>query len=97
MTAFIIFHSTVNDPENFATYAKSVPATLKPFGGTVLARGKAEKIFSGDHGHASVGILSFPSLEEAHDWYESDAYQSLISVRDSTAAMTVISYSEPTS
>ena len=97
MTAFMIFHSTITNQENFVKYASSVPATLEPFNGYVLAKGKAQKVFSGDNRHATVGILKFPSLQEAHDWYESDAYQSLIPVRDSAVDMTVISYEEPTS
>lgn len=95
MSAFMIFHSTIKDPDNFMTYAKSVPATLEPFGGSVLTKGKAEKVFTGEHTHQTVGVLSFPSLEKAHGWYESEAYQSLISVRDSAADMMVISYIEP--
>jgi len=95
MSAFMIFHSTVKDPDKFMVYAKSVPATLQPFGGSVLTKGKAEKVFAGKHTHQTVGVLSFPSLEKAHGWYESDAYQSLISVRDATADMMVISFVEP--
>lgn len=75
MAAFMVFHSTVNDPEKFVTYAKSVAATLLPYGGSVLARGKTKKVFSGEHMHSSIGILSFPGLEKAHDWYKSDGYR----------------------
>jgi len=96
MTALMIFHSTVKDPDNFMTYAKSVPATLEPFAGSVLTKGKVEKVFAGEHTHQSVGVISFPSLENAHGWYESEAYQSLIPVRDAAADMMVISYIEPT-
>jgi len=95
MGAFLIFHSTVKDPDKFSSYAKAVPATLEPFGGTVLARGKAEKVFSGKHPHSSVGILRFHDLDKAHAWYESDAYQALIPIREAAASMTVISYAEP--
>jgi len=96
MTAFMIFHSTVKDPDNFMSYAKSVAATLEPFGGRVLTKGKAKKVFAGEHTHQTVGVLSFPNLENAHGWYESEAYQSLIPARDAAADMTVISYIEPT-
>lgn len=95
MSAFMIFHSTVKDPDNFKAYAKSVAATLQPFGGSVLTKGKAEKVFVGKHTHQTVGVLSFPSLEKAHGWYESESYQSLISVRDAAADMLVISYVQP--
>ncbi|TAL86023.1 MAG: DUF1330 domain-containing protein [Rhodanobacter sp.] len=95
MSAFIIFHSTVTDPDAFAGYAKSVPATLAPFDGTLLTKGKVERVFSGQHEHSNVGIIRFPELDKAHEWYGSEAYQALIPVRDAAAAMTVISYQEP--
>jgi len=95
MSAFMIFHSTVKDPDNFIIYAKSVPATLEPFGGSVLTKGKTEKVFTGEHTYKNVGVLSFPNLESAHGWYESEAYQSLIPVRDVAADMMVISYTIP--
>lgn len=95
MTALIIFHSTVSNPEKFADYARAVPDTLKPFDGNVLARGKTEEILTGEHYHSAIGILQFPELETAHAWYNSVAYQSLIPTRDAAATVTVVSYSEP--
>lgn len=95
MTAFIIFHSSVTNPEKFADYAKAIPDTLKPFKGSVLTRGKTEKILTGEHHHSAIGILQFPALETAHAWYNSAAYQRLIPTRDAAATVTVVSYSEP--
>jgi uncharacterized protein (DUF1330 family) len=95
MSAFLIFHSTVRDPEKFQIYVSSVPATLKPFGGSLLTRGKSAKVLSGQHKHPTVGILKFSDLNQAHGWYESEAYQALISNRDAAAEMTIVSYEEP--
>lgn len=95
MSAFIIFHSTVTNPEAFAGYASSVPATLSPFDGTLLTKGKVERVFSGNHDYSNVGILQFPDLDKAHKWYASEAYQKLIPVRDAAATITAISYQEP--
>ena len=52
-------------------------------------------VLSGHHDHRNVGILKFPDLNQAHGWYESEAYQCLISNRDAAADMTVVSYEEP--
>lgn len=95
MSAFMIFHSTVRDPDAFSFYARSVPATLARFGGTLLAKGKMEKVLAGEHQHMNVGMIRFPSLDKAHEWYASDAYRALIPIRDAAAEMTVISYQEP--
>lgn len=95
MPACIIFHSTITDPEAFTQYAKAVPATLTPFGGTLLTRGKKERVLTGEHPHTNVGILRFPDLNKAHAWYASEAYQALIPLRETGAEMTVVSYEEP--
>lgn len=72
-----------------------IPDTLVPFGGTLLAKGKMEQEFAGEHRYANVGIIRFPDLDKAHAWYASDAYRALIPTRDAAAEMTVISYQEP--
>lgn len=95
MSAFIVFHSTVTDQTMFADYARAVPATLAPFGGTLLAKGKMEKVLAGEHRHMNVGIIRFPTLDKAYEWYASEAYQALIPTRDAAAEMTVIGYQEP--
>lgn len=95
MSAFLIFHSAVKNPEKFQAYAQAVPATLKSFGGTLMAKGKSARVLSGTHDHSTVGILKFTDLSKAHGWYESEAYQSLIPNRNEAADMTVISYEEP--
>lgn len=95
MSAFIIFHSTIKDPADFSTYASAVADTLKPYDGTVIKKGKTDKVLTGEHRFQNVGIISFPSLENAHDWYHSTPYQTLIPIRDSAADMTAICYSEP--
>lgn len=95
MSAFLIFHSAVKDPEKFQVYAQAVPATLKSFGGTLMAKGKSARVLSGKHNHSTVGILQFSDLTQAHGWYESDAYQALIPNRNEAADMTVISYEQP--
>ena len=97
MSAFLIFHSAIKNPEKFQVYAQAVPATLKSFGGTLMAKGKSARVLSGKHDHSTVGILKFSNLSQAHGWYESDAYQSLIPIRNEAADMTVISYEAPAS
>lgn len=95
MGTFMIFHSNVKDSKKFQGYAQSVPNTLKPFGGELMAKGKAMKVLSGSHDHQNVGILKFPDSANANGWYESQEYQDLIPSRDEAADMTIISYEEP--
>ena len=94
MSAFYIFHTSINDQSKFQTYAKSVPGTLAPFGGEVVSRGIATKVVEGEHGHNIVAVLRFPDQETATSWYKSEAYQALIPNRDEAANMTAICYNE---
>lgn len=97
MTAFIIAHSTVKNPEKFQTYARAVGPTLAPFGGEVALKGKRTELFAGDHDHQTVGVLKFPDSAAASAWYNSADYQALIENRDAAADMVIISYDEPPS
>jgi len=52
----------------------------------------ASKVFSGEHDKKLVGILKFPDVEKANNWYQSAAYQKLIKIRDQAAEVDAISY-----
>ncbi len=80
----------VKDPAKLSVYVSKVGATLVPYGGKMLARGKVVKKFSGDVKHQIEAILEFPSPEEATGWYESEAYQALIPNRDEAATVTLV-------
>jgi uncharacterized protein (DUF1330 family) len=95
MSAFLIFHGTIKDAEKFGRYGKAVPPTLKSFGGEIFLRGKAGRVLAGEHDHKIFAMLKFPDLNNAHGWYQSDAYQALIQNRDEAADFTVISFEEP--
>lgn len=95
MNAFLIFHSTVKDPEKFQIYAQSVSTTLATYNGLVVQKGKVAGVLEGEHEHRAVGILKFPDLDTALGWYNSPDYQSLIANRNAAANMTIISYEEP--
>jgi len=94
MSAFLIFHGTINDAEKFGEYAKAVPPTLEPFSGEIFLRGKAINVLAGEHDHQIFAMLRFPDPNSAHDWYKSDAYQALVRNRDEAADVTVISFEE---
>ena len=96
MSAFVVFHGNINDPDKFGVYAKGVPPTLQPFNGELSLRGKVGRVLAGNHDQKIVALLKFPDLENVHAWYESDAYQALIPLRDEAADVTVISYDELT-
>ncbi len=92
MSAFYVFHVSVKDTDKFQQYAQQVPATLQPYGGEIIQRGKATQVLTGNHPHQAIGIISFDNIAQANHWYQSDAYQNLIPLRDQAADITTIQY-----
>ncbi|MEM7172012.1 MAG: DUF1330 domain-containing protein [Pseudomonadota bacterium] len=95
MGAFFIVTVTVKDPEKFQEYAAKAGPTFAAFGGKLITKGKAEKTLAGHSDHKTAAVIGFPDIEALHSWYQSDAYQALIPLRDAAADMTMTSYSEP--
>ncbi|MAA80478.1 MAG: hypothetical protein CL916_14575 [Deltaproteobacteria bacterium] len=80
---------TVKNPEKLKEYISQVPATMAPFGATLVFRGKVHTVLNGEEKHHIEAVFSFESAAKIEAWYQSDAYQSLIPVRDEGANMTI--------
>jgi uncharacterized protein (DUF1330 family) len=81
MKAYVIAAETVNDRAMFDEYAKDVPATLMPFGGSLIARGGRLTTLEGEWPHPRLVIIEFPSRDAAEAWYGSEAYKKIVSLR----------------
>lgn len=92
MKSYYLFHFSIKDSEKFLSYAQQAPATLTPYGGEIVLRGKLDSTIQGPELGEVNGILGFPSDEMAEKWYESDQYQALIPLRDEGATTTVSRY-----
>lgn len=92
--AYVIGHVSVIDDEKWAQYRAAVPATLAPWGGELVLRGKLGKILAGQHDHQSTVVIAFPNENAVNNWYESSAYQSIIPLRESAAKIDLLSFEE---
>jgi uncharacterized protein (DUF1330 family) len=92
MSAYVIGHLTVKDPEKWVQYRAGVPATLAAFGGEVVLRGRRVAVLAGDHDHMDTVVLRFPDAAAVAAWYASPAYTALIPLREQAADMVLISY-----
>ncbi len=97
MAAFFIAMTKVKDPEKFQEYARRSGETFKDYGGEPVMRGKAKETLAGNVGsaHDTVGIVKFPDFEALTAWFNSDAYQALVALRDEASDMTIASYEIP--
>jgi len=92
MAAYVIGHITVKDPEKWKEYRNGVPATLAPWGGEVILRGRRVAVLSGKHQHNDTVVIRFSDAAAAAGWYASPAYQALIPIREQAAEVVLISY-----
>lgn len=94
MSAYLVGHIRVRDPELWKEYVAGVAGTLRPFGGEVLFRGRRAAVLAGEHGHDLVVALRFPDQGAVRAWHSSAAYQALIPTRDAAADVVLVGYDE---
>lgn len=92
MTAFVIGHITVKDEALWAEYRSKVPATLTPWGGELVFRGRQFAALAGENPHADVVVLRFPDAGALKGWFSSTAYRSLIPLREAAADVVLSGY-----
>jgi uncharacterized protein (DUF1330 family) len=92
MPAYLIGHITIKNIDKWQTYVEGVQKSLIPFKAEVLFRGKCATVLAGNHRHQHTVVIKFPDQPTLQQWYHSDAYQALISVRDQSADVVIISY-----
>ncbi len=80
MAAYVIAQFDVHDVDMYYEYSSKVFSTLKEFGGRIMAANDAE-VREGTIPHLRTIVGEFPSLEQARAWYDSDAYQAIIGLR----------------
>ena len=90
--AYAIGHITIKDEKKWVEYRREVPATLEPWGGEVMFRGKLSAVFAGNHKHTDTVVIRFPSLKSLNDWHSSSQYQSLVPLRDEAAIVDLLSF-----
>lgn len=70
--------------EEIAEYLRRIDATLKPYSGHFLIHGftanEVEGAWPGD-----LIVIEFPSMEDAFNWYYSDAYLEILPLRTANA------------
>ncbi len=84
MSVYLIAQLNVKDWESFRKYQRGVLSTLKPVGGRILAAAGAKKLEGEEPRELNV-ILEFPDAAKAQQWYDSEAYQNVIPIREASA------------
>ncbi len=81
MSCLVIVDLTPMDKARLAQYSEKAAKTLAPFHGEFIAKGEIETLH-GDAPHPLKAVIQFPDKEQARNWYNSDAYQAIIPLRN---------------
>ncbi|MGI5445639.1 DUF1330 domain-containing protein [Streptomyces sp. CA-243310] len=81
MTAYALAHlRPVPMNDEILRYIEEIQATMDPFGGRFLVHGREVEVKEGPF-PGTVVLISFPDMDRAHAWYDSPAYQAILSLR----------------
>lgn len=84
MAAYCIFDiARIHDEEQMAAYREAVIATVSQYHGRYIVIGGPVDLLEGAHKPIFPVIIEFPSLAQAHRWYESEEYRPLRELRRS--------------
>jgi uncharacterized protein (DUF1330 family) len=70
-------------------YLERIDATLAPYGGRFIIHGGRPVKLEGDW-RGDLVVIEFPSRQSVVDWYESPAYQAILSLRTDNSDSEVI-------
>jgi uncharacterized protein (DUF1330 family) len=91
MPAYVFFDILeISDPEKMRAYGQQIGATVEDHGGRYLVKGGRTEVVEGDWQPTIPVIIEFPSLEQAHQWYRSEAYQKLVDLRSGAAKLNAV-------
>ena len=80
MAAYVVAQMHVHDLERYLAYASQVGAIVGSHGGRILVANEAD-VKEGEPPFTRTVIGEFPTLQAAHDWFDSDEYQAIVSLR----------------
>jgi len=82
MAAYCFFDiHEFTDQEKMAKYREGVFATVEKYKGRYLVLGGKCEVIEGTWSPKVPVIIEFPSLEQAHKWYDSPEYAPLLKLR----------------
>lgn len=92
MSAYLIGQIKVKDETLWQKYVSGVQESLVPFDATIVFRGKLLEVLAGQQDKDLVVVIEFSDQAVLSDWFHSEKYQSLISLRDEAANVVISAY-----
>jgi len=90
MSAYIIAHVDVTNPEQYEEYKKWSTEAMRVHGAEVCVRGGKVEVLEGDWNPSRVVVLKFPTVEAAKKYYDSTEYTKARAARQGAANMRMV-------
>jgi len=85
MSAYVIYQGVVTDPERYEEYKVKAAASILAAGGRYVVRGGDIEVLKGDAPAGRTVVLEFETRQAALDWYRSEEYTAIRSIREGAA------------
>ena len=89
MKGYVVANVDVADFAAYERYGSRAAEVIAQYGGRFLVRGGDVEVIEGDPGVARLIILEFPSVADAHRFYDSPEYQAILPDRLNCATSTL--------
>jgi uncharacterized protein (DUF1330 family) len=90
MKGYVVANVDVKDWDAYESYRSRTAEVIAQYGGRFLVRGGKVEVIEGDPGIARLIILEFPSVADAHRFYDSPEYQAILPHRLENATSTLV-------
>ena len=81
MPAYVFFDAVSVHPDQMTGYRDKALASIKAFGGKLVAATNNIDCREGDWRPTRIVMLEFPSMDKARAWYDSPDYQEVLPIR----------------
>ena len=92
MAAYLVGHIRVKDTGLWQKYVEGVAASLAPFETRIIFRGHLARILAGRHDYDLAVVIEFPDHVTLDNWFHSEKYQALVTLRDKAADVVITTY-----
>lgn len=90
MPAFMIVFARITDAARYATYAEAVGPLIARHGGRLIGRSLPPVVLEGAFSWQAAGVLEFPSLAAAQNFWSSSDYTKLKFLRAGAAEIQAV-------
>ena len=90
MSAYIIAHVDVTDPQQYEQYKVLSSRAIAAHGAKICIRGGTVEVLEGDWSPSRLVLLKFPDMAAARAFYDSAEYHLARQAREGAATMRMI-------